>query len=236
MEDFSEPRVQLSRKFKDFLAQEFAAPGQPVFSYAQELQKLYEPVDGDGKTYRLKSRRLMVAEYHLRRYDEALLMQLMQKPLESLPAFEDALATFLMESGDMVLQDLLKADGNARLAIGLKGDFGRYEVSPRQLTSAFLNQLVCVFGIVTKASLVRPKLVTSVHYSDATGEYTTNQYRDATSLRGDPTKTAYPQFDTAGNPLTTEYGLCKYTDNQARPAAPGRLPAASCQAMAWAVC
>ena len=48
--------------------------------------------------------------------------------------------------------------------IGFEGSFGRKHVTPRTLTSSDLNSTVCVEGIVTKASLVRPKLVTSVHY------------------------------------------------------------------------
>ncbi|GIM02936.1 hypothetical protein Vretimale_7766 [Volvox reticuliferus] len=231
MEDYSEVRVQLTRRFADFFEYDFITPGQGSWSYARALEDLYEPVEGDGKAYRIKSRRLMVAEYHLRKYDEPLLLQLLEKPLECLPAFEDALQNFVKSGVDPVLLRLLEETGNIHLSIGLKGDFGRHEVSPRQLTSAFLNQLVCVFGIVTKCSLVRPKLVTSVHFSEGTKEFVTQQYRDVTSLRGAPTGATYPQYDSAGNPLTTEFGLCKYIDNQTmqiqelpETAPPGQLP------------
>lgn len=117
---------------------------------------------------------------------------------------------------------------------------------------------------------VRPKLVSSVHYSEVTKNYTTQEYRDVTanrcaaglhalqsssggenaaqrgagrrnratpvgskvlggtfwptpaadlaclvlSCRGAPTSSVYPQYDASGNPLTTEFGLCKYIDNQ----------------------
>ncbi len=216
MEDYSEVRVQLTRRFADFFEYEFITPGQGSWSYARALEELYEPVEGDGKAYRIKSRRLMVAEHHLRKYDEPLLLQLLKKPLECLPAFEDALQNFVKSGVDPVLLKLLEESDSEHLSIGLKGDFGRHEVSPRELTSSFLNQMVCVFGIVTKCSLVRPKLVSSVHYSVETKQYTTQQYRDVTSLRGAPTSTAYPQYDSAGNPLTTEFGLCKYIDNQVR--------------------
>lgn len=36
---------------------------------------------------------------------------------------------------------------------------------------------VCAEGIVTKASVVRPKWVKSVHYCPATGKETTREYR-----------------------------------------------------------
>ncbi|KAG2495127.1 hypothetical protein HYH03_006737 [Edaphochlamys debaryana] len=232
MEDYSEARVQLTRRFADFLEFDFITPGQGSWNYGRALEDLYEPVEGDGKAYRIKSRRFMVAEHHLRKFDEKLLDDLLLKPLECLPAFEDALQNFVKSGVDQTLQRLLEETGNFNLFIGLKGDFGRHEVSPRQLTSALLNQLVCVFGIVTKCSLVRPKLVSSVHYSDITKEYTTQQYADVTSLRGPPSALqTYPQYDTAGNPLTTEFGLCKFIDNQTlhiqelpETAPPGQLP------------
>ncbi|GFR50760.1 hypothetical protein Agub_g13027 [Astrephomene gubernaculifera] len=231
MEDYSEVQVQITRLFAGFFEYEFVTPGQGTWSYARALEDLYEPIEGDGKAYRIKTRRLMVAEHHLRKYDEALLQQLLQKPLECLPAFEDALQNFIKSGVDPVLLRLLEETGNTHISIGLKGDFGRHEVSPRELTSAFLNKLVAVFGIVTKVSLVRPKLVSSVHYSEATKQYTTQQYRDVTSLRGAPTNTTYPQFDASGHPLSTEFGLCKYIDNQTlhiqelpETAPPGQLP------------
>lgn len=42
---------------------------------------------------------------------------------------------------------------------GFDGAFGQNHVSPRGLSSRKLAQLVCVEGIVTKCSLVRPKVV-----------------------------------------------------------------------------
>lgn len=232
MEDYSELRQQLERRFADFLDHDLVLPGQAgTWSYARALEDLYEQgdggdgkgdgADGSSKSVRIKSRRLMVAEEHLRRYDEGLLLELLRKPGESLPAFEDALKTFVKKGVDPVLQRALEESGSDELHIGLKGDFGKFEVTPRELTSSLLNQLVCVFGIVTKCSLVRPKMVSSVHYSEVTKEYTTMQYRDVTATRGGVTSTVYPQYDNQGNPLTTEFGLCKYIDNQVREGAAG---------------
>lgn len=158
MEDHSEARVQLTRSFADFLEREFIVPGVGPYTYARALQEqLYEPDEaGDkGKSYRLKATRLIVAEYHLREFDEELLMRLLQKPVECFPAFEDALNNFVKQGADPNLLSLVEEGDGVHLTVGLKGDFGRHEVSPRELTSAFLNQLVCVFGIVTKCSLVR---------------------------------------------------------------------------------
>lgn len=48
-------------------------------------------------------------------------------------------------------------------------------VTPRTLSARFISKLVEVDGIVTKCSLVRPKLVRSVHYADATGQFMTRR-------------------------------------------------------------
>lgn len=42
--------------------------------------------------------------------------------------------------------------------VGFKGTFGQHSLTPRNLNSRFLNKLVCLDGIVTKCSLVRPKV------------------------------------------------------------------------------
>lgn len=54
----------------------------------------------------------------------------------------------------------------------------------------------------------------SVHYCEATKAFTTREYRDVTALSGLPTGAQYPQHDDAGNLLTTEFGMCRYIDNQ----------------------
>lgn len=45
-------------------------------------------------------------------------------------------------------------------------------------------------------------------------EFTSREYRDATSTAGLPTSSVYPTKDENGNILTTEYGLSKYRDHQ----------------------
>jgi DNA replication licensing factor MCM3 len=91
--------------------------------------------------------------------------------------------------------------------------------------------MVCVEGIITKCSLVRPKVVKSVHFCPTTGNFTSRDYRDITSNLGLPTGSVYPTRDENGNLLVTEYGLCKYKDHQTlsmqevpENSAPGQLP------------
>jgi DNA replication licensing factor MCM3 len=67
---------------------------------------------------------------------------------------------------------------------------------------------------VSTGSLVRPKVVKSVHYCPKTQVFTNRQYRDITSTSGAPTGASYPTKDEQGNLLQTEYGLSTYKDHQ----------------------
>lgn len=99
--------------------------------------------------------------------------------------------------------------------VGFIGSFGAKVVSPRSLVASFLAQMVCLEGIVTKCSLVRPKMVRSVHYCPDTKKFSTREYRDATDWGGQgPTGTTYPTKDADGNPLQMEFGLSRYKANQ----------------------
>ncbi|KAJ3373075.1 MCM DNA helicase complex subunit [Allomyces arbusculus] len=156
--------------------------------------------------------RLIVEMDDLRSYDRQLAENLLANPMDHLPAFDRALK-------DVVLANY--HPGAARLLqetayyIGLQGSFGDYHVTPRTLHAGNLGHMVALEGIVTRCSLVRPKMLKSVHYCEKTHLFTTREYRDATML-GDaiPTGTAYPTQDEAGNPLTTEFGYCTFRDHQ----------------------
>uniref|UniRef100_A0A0E0DSW4 DNA replication licensing factor MCM3 n=1 Tax=Oryza meridionalis TaxID=40149 RepID=A0A0E0DSW4_9ORYZ len=118
-----------------------------------------------------------------------------------------------------------------RVLVGFSGPFGFHRVTPRDLMSSFIGTMVCVEGIVTKCSLVRPKVVKSVHYCPATGGTLSREYRDITSFVGLPTGSVYPTRDENGNLLVTEYGMCEYKDHQTlsmqevpENSAPGQLP------------
>lgn len=79
---------------------------------------------------------------------------------------------------------------------------------------------------------MRPKVIRSVHYCDATQRFVMREYRDATMYgTGPPSSIAYPTTDENGNRLTTEYGLSLYRDHQMvslqempERAPPGQLP------------
>ena len=77
--------------------------------------------------------------------------------------------------------------------------------------------MVTVEGIITKASLVRPKVLVSVHYCPKTQKTVHREYYDAASIAKAgkmPTTSVYPRTDEDGNPLETEFGLSSYQDHQ----------------------
>lgn len=109
------------------------------------------------------------------------------------------------------------------LQVGFEGSFGANSVNPRGLLSSLLNNLVEVEGIVTRCSLVRPKILKSVQYCPATKAYSTREFRDNTCIdigievggtQRLPTGSALPTKDENNNPLELEYGLCQYKDFQ----------------------
>jgi len=83
-----------------------------------------------------------------------------------------------------------------------------------------VNQLVTVQGIVTKMSLVKPKIQTSVHYCEQTKKGIVKYYNDNTNLSSlaeegnNSTDNGFLTKDNHDNPLSTEYGYCVYKDSQ----------------------
>ncbi|XP_069559186.1 DNA replication licensing factor MCM3 [Brachyistius frenatus] len=152
--------------------------------------------------------RLIVNINDLRRRNEARAAKLMNNAFEELLAFQRALK-------DLVASvDATYAKQYEEFFIGLEGSFGSKHVSPRTLTSRLLSSMVCVEGIITKCSLVRPKVVRSVHYCPATKKTMERKYTDMTSLDAFPSSAIYPTKDEENNPLETEFGLSIYKDHQ----------------------
>ncbi|KAM9435827.1 DNA replication licensing factor MCM3-like [Clarias gariepinus] len=152
--------------------------------------------------------RLTVNINDLRRRNEKRAKELLKNAFGELVAFQRALK-------DMVASvDATYAKQFDEFHVGFEGSFGNKHVSPRTLSARFLGNLVCVEGIVTKCSLVRPKIMRSVHYCPATKKTLERKYTDLTSLDAFPSSAIYPTKDDENNPLETEFGLCCYKDHQ----------------------
>ena len=112
-------------------------------------------------------------------------------------------------------------------------------MTPRGLKASLVNQYVSVQGIVTRMSIVRPKMQTSVHYCEVTKKGLVKHYADDTNLAQlseDAVKLndgnfQFPVKDKDNNPLSAEFGYCVYKDCQIitiqempENAPPGQLP------------
>lgn len=152
--------------------------------------------------------RLVVNINDLRRKCPARALSLLNHSFDELMAFEKALKDYV---ASIEPDYFLKVPD---LFIGLEGSFGAKHVTPRTLTADHLGQIACIEGIVTKCSLVRPKVMKSVHFCPATKKMIERRYTDLTSYEAFPSSTVYPTKDEDGNLLETEFGLSVYKDHQ----------------------
>lgn len=108
------------------------------------------------------AKRLVVNVNDLRRKNPDRAKALLNSAFDEQLAFSRALKEYVSTV------DPTYAKTHEEFFVAFEGSFGNKHVTPRSLTSMFLGNLVCVEGIVTKVSLIRPKVVKSVHYCAAT--------------------------------------------------------------------
>lgn len=152
--------------------------------------------------------RLIVNINDIRRKITQRAKGLLEESFEEVIALQRALRELVASA------DPLYSKQHEDFFVGFEGSFGDKHVTPRSLKTQYLGNMVCVEGIVTKCSLVRPKVVRSVHYCPATKKTIERKYTDLTSLEAFPTSAVYPTKDEDGNLLETEYGLSAYKDHQ----------------------
>jgi DNA replication licensing factor MCM3 len=152
--------------------------------------------------------RLIVNVNDLRAKKFARAKAMIENSFEELGCFQRALKEFVSAV------DATYAKNFDEFLVGFDGSFGANHVSPRTLISSFIGTMICVEGIVTKVSLINPKVVRSVHYCPATKKVIERKYTDMTSLDAFPSSSAYPTKDDEGNLLETEFGLSKFKDHQ----------------------
>lgn len=168
--------------------------------------------DDIARMLRTEQTRLIVNIDDLRDYNREFSEGLLKNPVEFLPAFDDALLIAISRASD---KDKHELEGKS-YRIGLSGSFGDHHVSPRTLKAEHLGKMISLEGIITRCSLVRPKMLKSIHYCPNTNTFHWREYRDATTSTSNlpPTSSVTPQKDDDDNPLQTEFGLCTFRDHQ----------------------
>ncbi|PCH33329.1 ATP dependent DNA helicase [Wolfiporia cocos MD-104 SS10] len=172
----------------------------------------YNYNDDIARMLREDRRRLIVSLDDLRGYRRELADGLLRHPVDFLPALDEALANVVARAHDSEKHDA----AGREFRVGLSGSFGDHHVSPRTLRAAQLGTTICLEGIVTRCSLVRPKMLKSVHYCPETRLFHAREYRDAATSTSNlpPTSSVTPQQDDEGHPLQTEFGHCVFRDHQ----------------------
>ena len=172
-----------------------------------EEEKYQEKIQELGSS---DKRRLVIDLSDLRRVSPDLTLKLLRTPTLALPALDSAL-------NDSVKRTAVPNKLDCKVTFD--GSFGANAVTPRGLNGNLANQMVLVQGIVTRMSLVRPKLLKSVHYCEDTGRGHVKSYNDQyesekNTEAANGGNNAFPTKDQDGHALTPEFGLCLYKDHQ----------------------
>ncbi|KAJ6000628.1 hypothetical protein N7481_001037 [Penicillium waksmanii] len=182
-------------------------------------KEFLDPTDNRARSYRADivvmlnrgSRRLLVDLDDLRQHSREMADGLLTSPFEYTQSFDAALKDVVKH----VMPGKKESADEVVYYCAFHGAFGEYSCNPRTLGSQQLNRMVALEGIVTKCSLVRPKVVQSVHYSEKKDRFLARKYRDQTmTASGATSLNVYPQEDEDKNPLITEYGYSTYMDHQ----------------------
>lgn len=199
-------------------------PIDAVFSdRVRRFQEFLDKIDNNGTNYRNEIKdmltkgkfRLCVSLDEIREFDKEFWSGLLKTPVEFLPACERALRDTVLTIYDPNDNRFEYVDENQQFYLSFRGSFGDHQVTPRSIDSNHLSKLISIEGIVTRASLVRPKVIRSVHYAEETGRFHAREYRDqTTSFDPISTPAIYPEQDLDGHKLTTEYGYSTYRDHQ----------------------
>ncbi|KAH8681599.1 DNA replication licensing factor mcm3 [Xylariales sp. PMI_506] len=184
------------------LAEEFLDPSdQQVRRYKSDIILMLQK----------NQRRLVVNIDHVRDHNPEMADGLLLDPFEWTLAFNHALKE-IVKTIPQARPDQM--DPDVLYYCAWAGSFGLHACNPRTLSSQHLNHMVSIEGIVTRCSLIRPKVVKSVHYNETKNIFHFREYRDQTMTNGQTTSSVYPQTDDDGNPIITEYGFCTYRDHQ----------------------
>ena len=166
-----------------------------------------DPTDARARSYRgdivtmlnRGHRRLNISLDDIREHSRGLADGILYQPFDYSLAFDQALKDII---GTIPNRAKFEQDEETMYYVAYNGSFGENSCNPRTLSSALLNRMVCLEGIVTRCSLVRPKVVKSVHWNEKKQMFHFREYRDQTMSASKPGSTSvYPQEDKEGNPV-----------------------------------
>jgi DNA replication licensing factor MCM3 len=178
-----------------------------------------------------RNTRFIVNLDEMREFSRPYWMRLINSPFTLIPPFENALTNVVKSLSS---EDQLKEMNDEEFHVGFIGALPQHTLNPRTLLAHHLGKIIIIEGIITRTSLVRPKVRRSVHYCPNSNSFYQKEYHDSTMIGNENrrgSQSLYPLDDGEGNPLETEYGFCKYIDYQTlslqempEESPPGQLP------------
>ncbi|KAL0222354.1 hypothetical protein RCL1_002208 [Eukaryota sp. TZLM3-RCL] len=185
---------------------EFLSPDIQGGRYFQKVGKLLEK----HKT------RLIVDMRDLEQYDRNLYNGILHNPLVYIPPFEDALTSIVTIRYPQELSSMSSfGKVSPRFTVGFTGSFGPNSTTPRSVKASHIHKLICLEGVVIRASPVIPLPRQMKHYCPATEAWHVRTYQNPlfsgpmTSFSG-----KIATRDENQNLLTQEYGLSEFIDAQ----------------------
>ncbi|MCJ1294561.1 MCM DNA helicase complex subunit [Xylographa carneopallida] len=181
-------------------------------------EEFLDPNDARARSYKADIilmlnrglRRLLVSLDEIREHNRTLADGLLQTPFDFSQAFDQALKRVITTLPNRTAKE---SSDDVMYYCAYTGSFGEFACNPRTLSSTHLNHMLSLEGIVTKCSLVRPKVIKSMHYSEKKNEWYYRTYHDPTmTANGAASTSVYPQEDADGN--QAKYGYCTYRDHQ----------------------
>ncbi|KAJ5170318.1 Nucleic acid-binding OB-fold [Penicillium coprophilum] len=166
-----------------------------------------DPNDARARSYRADivvmlnkgARRLAVSIDEIRAHNRELADGLLSSPFDYTQAFDAALKAVVKTLPGRPLKE--SSDEAVTTTALMSVHSENSPANPRTLGSQQLNHMVSLEGIVTKCSLVRPKIVQSVHYVERKDRFVARKYRDQTmGASGATSLNVYPQEDEEKNP------------------------------------
>lgn len=191
--------------------------GQHEAEMETEMEKFLQSTDFKDKyTMLMRShRRFNVSLDEVREKVPKLAQFVIKEPAKAIKMFEDKANRMIEEMDSNVDSEKARLHDRGkfptkqhRLKLNFEGNIGKNFVTPRGLKSSMINSLVRVQGIVTRMSIVKPKLSKSYHYIPGTKQGHVQNYRDQYSIegQGDYAPKMFPTKDATGNPMSADYG------------------------------
>ncbi|KAI5167289.1 DNA replication licensing factor MCM3 [Nematocida sp. ERTm5] len=189
--------------------------------YRAQIREFFERSKGEKK-YKISllsnppPKRIIIDIGDIRRFNKDLSLALQENAISLLPAFEE------------IAQEYSQVAVN----VGISGILSGERITPRTLLSKYIGRMVSIEGIITSASIIRPKIRKSVHYIKPTNSFVYKEYRDMYTMSMlPPTTSVIPKQSLDGNQLELEYGLSEYISHQTivlqempELAQPGQMP------------